>query len=238
MSLINNLNFLMKRAGLNPTSLAKALHGKVPQATIFRILSGESESPQEKTLKPIADYFGVTIGNLRYDDLESLLDSGDVPDDGPHQYLQQVFPKAKTVDDFVLRRFETGGGMGGGLVLRDQPGIIESWRVSRDWLQKNVRGFSTPSNLCIVTGFGDSMLPLYKPGDPIIVDTAVTSVEFDAIYFFRVGEEGFIKRLQRIPGIGIVVISENKAYRDWTITADMDFQIFGRVLKLWRSEDF
>lgn len=141
-------------------------------------------------------------------------------------------------DDLRIPQFDTGGSMGGGLVLRDQPGVIHSWHVSPDWVAKNVRNFTAAKNLAIVTGFGDSMRPLYNPGDPLIVDTGVKTVEFDSIYFFRVGDEGFIKRLQRVPGEGLVAISENKGYRDWTIRPDMDFEVFGRVIKVWRGDDF
>lgn len=146
--------------------------------------------------------------------------------------------KAATV---LIRQFETGGSMGGGLELRDQPGVIESWQVSQEWLQKNVRGFSAAANLCIVTGFGDSMRPMFNPGDPLLVDTAVKTADYDAVYFFRVGNEGFIKRLQRIPtedGLVLRAKSENPLYDSWDIRNGMDFQVFGRVLKVWRSEDY
>lgn len=138
-----------------------------------------------------------------------------------------------------ISEYETGGKMGaGGLVLRDQPGEIRGWEVTKEWLRKNVPNCTSHKNLAIVTGFGDSMRPLYNPGDPLLIDTGVVTVEYDAIYFFRVGDEGFIKRLQRIPGNGLVAISENPSYRDWTITSDMDFQVFGRVVKIWRGDDF
>ena len=96
-------------------------------------------------------------------------------------------------------------------------------------------------NLCVVTGFGDSMRPMYNPGDPLLVDLGVAKADIDGIYFFRVGNEGFIKRLQRIPsaqGLLIRAKSENTKYDAWDITEDMDLQIFGRVLKVWRSDDF
>jgi hypothetical protein len=141
-------------------------------------------------------------------------------------------------DDVLIPQFEAAGGMGNGLVLRDQSGIIESWKVSRDWVSKNVKAHSGVGNLCIVTGFGDSMRPMFNSGDPLLVDIGVKTVEFDAIYFFRVGTEGFIKRLQRIPGDGVRAISENKSYDSWTIKPDMEFEVFGRVLKVWCSEDF
>ncbi|MBX3653232.1 MAG: S24 family peptidase [Ramlibacter sp.] len=137
-----------------------------------------------------------------------------------------------------IPQFDTGGRMGHGLVLRDQPGMIQSWKVTPEWVAKNVHNFTSVRNLAIVTGFGDSMRPLYNPGDPLLVDRGVTTVDFDGIYFFRVGDEGFVKRLQRIPGNGLLAISENQSYRDWSVTKDMDFQVFARVVKIWRGEDF
>lgn len=134
--------------------------------------------------------------------------------------------------------YGVGGSMGVGLLLRDQPGEIHGWRVTPEWISKNVKNHTGAGNLRIVTGFGDSMRPLYNPGDPLLVDAGVKAVEFDSIYFFRIGDEGFIKRLQRVPGQGLVAISENKSYRDWVITPDMDFEVFARVIKVWCGSDF
>lgn len=141
-------------------------------------------------------------------------------------------------DELVIPQFDTGGAMGDGLILRDQPGIINGWSVNQEWIAKNVRSHSGVGNLCIVTGFGDSMRPMFNPGDPLLVDAGVKTVEFDSVYFFRVENEGFVKRLQRIPGEGIRVLSANKEYDPWTIKHGMDFEVFGRVLKAWRGEEF
>ncbi|MGW8306988.1 MAG: S24 family peptidase [Achromobacter pulmonis] len=170
--------------------------------------------------------------------------SADLMADTPQGGLVSIPPArlgGATHGNVRIAQFDTGGAMGNGLELRDQPGVIQSWSVSPEWLQKNVRGFSSSKNLCIVTGFGDSMRPMFNPGDPLIVDRGVQAVEYDAIYFFRVGSEGFIKRLQRIPtasGLVVRAKSENTKYDAWDITEGMDFEVFGRVLKVWRSEDF
>lgn len=140
--------------------------------------------------------------------------------------------------ELVIPQFDAGGSMGGGLVLRDQPGVIQSWNVSEEWVEKNIKSHTGSQNLCIVTGFGDSMKGMFNSGDPLVIDKGITSVDFDAVYFFRVEEEGFIKRLQRIPGEGVRVLSENKKYDSWTIKPGMDFQVFGRVVKAWQGEDF
>lgn len=141
-------------------------------------------------------------------------------------------------DELVIPQFDTGGSMGSGLVLRDQPGEIRGWTVSQEWLTKNIKSHSGAANLCIVTGFGDSMKGMFNSGDPLVIDRGINKVEGDAVYFFRVDNEGFIKRLQRIPGKGLIVLSENKKYETWTIDQTMDFEVFGRVVKAWQGEDF
>lgn len=146
-------------------------------------------------------------------------------------------------DDVEIRQFDAGGGMGGGrLLLDDQPGVIKGWRVDREWVRHNVRSYSAIENLCIVTGFGPSMRPMFNPGDPLLVDRGVNVVETDAVYFFRVGEHGFIKALQRIPtadGLVLRAKSKNPDYDPFDIDQrTMDFEVLGKVLTVWKSEQF
>lgn len=186
----------------------------------------------EKVARSIEEAAGLPLGWL--DDPENELQVLDL----------EATPRGSTpfarqpVRDTLIPQYKAGGAMGTGLLLRDQPGHITSWRVTTEWIQKNVHNVTSPQNLAIVTGFGDSMKPMYNPGDPLLVDTGVNVVEFDGVYFFRIGEEGFIKRLQRVPGEGLVAISENKSYRDWTIRDGMDFEVFARVVKVWRGDDY
>jgi len=143
-------------------------------------------------------------------------------------------------DDITIPQYEAGGAMGDGLILEDkQPGLIKSWHVDHEWLRLNVPHHTGVKNLCIVTGFGPSMKPKYNSGDPLLLDRGVKVVDSDGIYFFRVGKHGFIKQLQRIPTEGGMIIrakSLNKDYDSFDITAKMDFEVFGKVLTVWRSE--
>lgn len=61
--LSENLAVLMDKQGLNATKLAQETG--VPQPTIHRILKGVSKDPRTDTVKPLADYFGVSIDALR-----------------------------------------------------------------------------------------------------------------------------------------------------------------------------
>lgn len=133
---------------------------------------------------------------------------------------------------------EVGGAMGAGVLLQDQPGQITSWEVTSEWLAKNIPSNTGAANLKIITGFGNSMQGMYNPGDPLVIDIGVRECNHDGVYFFRVGNEGFVKTLQRIPGEGIRVISKNNDYESWTIKPDMDFEVLGKVLKVWKSDIF
>lgn len=226
---IANLKELAKKRSLTgPVELGAVIGRKANQTSD---LLNERASFGEKIARSIEVAAGLPEGWL------------DRPPEGSSHKVEEAqasykVSKSKAAQDLIIPQFATGGSMGTGLLLRDQPGSIQSWHVTHDWVAKNVHNFTSPMNLAIVTGFGDSMRPLYNPGDPLLVDTGVNEVEFDGIYFFRVDDEGFVKRLQRIPGVGLRAISENKSYESWDIKKGMDFQVFARVLKIWRGDDF
>lgn len=218
----SRLRLAMAQAKVSRKDLAAKL-GISVQA-IGMVISGQSKAFTAENNANAAEFLGCSSMWLATGD-------GDIS-----SQVNVVIESSR--DEITIPQFDAIGAMGNGLVLRDQSGVIESWKVSTEWLNKNVKVHSGLKNLAIVTGFGDSMRPMFNSGDPLLVDIGVNTVEFDAIYFFRVGNEGFIKRLQRIPGDGIRAISENKGYEGWTIKPDMDFEVFGRVLKVWCSEDF
>lgn len=206
--------------------LARA--AKVTPKASSKWLNGES-IPRPGRLALIAAALGVPRVWLQY---------GEGPVDLPETDGAPV-PAAGERDGIAhIPQYDTGGMGGTGLILRDQPGVIRSWSVNMEWLRANVPSCTSATNLCIVTGFGDSMPDTYSPGDPVLVDLGVAVCDHDGVYFFRVGDEGFIKRLQRIPGQGIRVLSQNKEYEAWTITDDMDFEVFGKVLRAWKGKNY
>lgn len=245
------LKLLMDRSKDNPNSLARK--SKVTQSTIFRFLAGTAKEPRLGTFEKIARVYGVPVEaflseKARKAAVETLglLDKERRADGKQEEATtmrkNNVVQLKRPPEEILISQYDVGGAMGHGLELRDQPGIIQSWRVNPEWLERNVKAHSSAKNLCIVTGFGDSMQPLFNPGDPLLVDIGVRTVEFDSIYFFRIGNDGYVKRLQRIPtesGLVIRARSENKeAYDPFDITEKMDFEVLGRVLKVWRSQDF
>jgi transcriptional regulator with XRE-family HTH domain len=211
------------RLGMTETQFADAVG--VSRGAVQQWEREGGTAPSRKLQPAVAALIGFSVAELM-DENAGLLVIG-----------QPIRQKTRP-DGLVIPQFNSGGAMGHGLLLRDQPGVIQSWIVSDDWVDKNIKSHTGAANLCIVTGFGDSMKGMFNSGDPLVIDKGVKSVEFDAVYFFRVADEGFIKRLQRIPGEGIRVLSENKRYESWTIRPDMDFEVFGRVVKAWQGDDF
>lgn len=57
------LNRLLFEGGLKVTDLARMI--KVPQPTLHRIVTGKCINPHKDTLKPIADYFNITVSQLK-----------------------------------------------------------------------------------------------------------------------------------------------------------------------------
>lgn len=212
------------KLGFGQSALNQYLNGKIPlnadAATKLAQLVGVSVRDFSSS---IADEIDAMLGRVVV-----------VPEGGVRPYPGQK----KKPDTVTIPQFDTGGAMGGGFVLKEQPGVIQSWQVSQEWAHKNLPYYTSMENLGIVTGFGDSMLGMFNPGDPILVDRGINKCDVDGVYFFRVDGEGFIKRLQRIPGEGVLVISENAKYRDWTIKPNMSFQVLAKVLTVWRSEQF
>jgi len=218
---------------------------KPPHITYVRLLAALTE--QQKLAEPVeptaaARLLGVSLQTLTNWRIRRVSDEGVIK--AAIQCGVRVAwitegrpPMLESGDGLsVIYRWDVGGSMGRGLALPNQPGVIESVKVSPEWLARNISGNIDAQNLAIVTGFGDSMRPVFGPGDPLVVDTSAPIWRGDGVYFFRVDDEGYIKRLHKTPR-GITVISANKEYPPWDITPEMEFELFARVLKVWRSED-
>lgn len=195
------------------------------------------EHPDDLILAPMADAlssaFAKRIANLAQVVVAAKTTHDAVSDNGEES-------------DLIITQYsETGGSMGHGFNLTDNPpGHIRSWRVSHEWLRLNVPSHTGLKNLCIVTGFGPSMKPMFNPGDPLLVDTGVKVVDHEGVYFFRVGDEGFIKLIQRVPefdgpGARLRVISKNPDFPPYDLSPkNPHFEVLGKVLTVWRSEQY
>ena len=123
------------------------------------------------------------------------------------------------------------GSMGTGSQQPENEIAISHLQVTRDWIRENLSAVSSPSNISMITGLGDSMEPTYKHGDTLFVDTGITNIDLDAVYVMVLNNELYIKRIQRRPD-GIWVISDNKLRYDPYLIQRSDLEqirVVGRV---------
>lgn len=225
---------LMKeRPDISQADLARATGAKPPSVNDW--FSGETKSMKAGTAAKAAQLYGCS----------ALWLSDGTGEVWPPSAAPTEAPAANPGDapDLVIVQYDTGGSMGSGFHLSETPpGQIKSWRVDHEWLRLNVPAHTGVKNLCIVTGFGPSMRPMFNPGDPLLLDRGVNVVDHDGVYFFRVGDEGFIKMIQRVPdphgaGVMLQIISKNPDYPPYPMSPkNQEFEVLGKVLTVWRSE--
>lgn len=136
-----------------------------------------------------------------------------------------------TTEDFLtIPLFDIQASMGPGIIVPDHLDVIKQLVVSKQWILDQRLNHSGVPNLTIITGYGDSMSPTFRSGDPLLVDRGVSSMDSDGVYVFTVGDMLHIKRLQQV-GVGKVrVISDNRAlYDPWDARIE-DVIVHARVL--------
>lgn len=217
---IARLDKLFKARGVRPVS----------QVAVSKVFRGETKQPKFGDL--LAKALDCNYDWLMYGRGEKVsgIDSESIDD----FHAQQT----DTDSDYVtINQYkDVRGAMGKGAYLLDDEGEVIDLRVSKRWADTKLPANSGTKNLKVITGIGDSMKGLYNSGDPLIVDTGVKSIDADGVYFFRLDDEGYVKRLQKTKK-GIIVISQNSDYRDWVIDWNDDIEVFGRVVKVWEGKD-
>ena len=105
---------------------------------------------------------------------------------------------------------------------------FDAFRFSRRWLRE--QGLE-PALLSSIKVMGDSMDPLLRDGDEILVDC--TSRPFrEGVHVVRLGEALHVKLLQAVPPDRLRLISKNDAYEPVEV-AMADVDVVGRVV--WKG---
>ena len=115
----------------------------------------------------------------------------------------------ETKGDYVrVQQLDAEAGMGGELVNDDNPEVVRAMDFTPGYIRSVVGFLPPPGRLVLITGRGDSMIPVIQPGDVVMVDTGTTSYDGDGIYLINTGGGQQIKALQH-RGDAIYVVSAN-----------------------------
>lgn len=129
---------------------------------------------------------------------------------------------------FFVPEVDVRASAGHGEVV-DSEEIIGKFAFRRSWIrQKGLR----PEMLAVVRARGDSMTPTVNDGDILLVDRAVTTLSTDGIYLIEHANNLQCKRLQLDVGYGLLVKSDNPAYKEQRLTFKQAaaLRIAGRVI--------
>jgi phage repressor protein C with HTH and peptisase S24 domain len=105
---------------------------------------------------------------------------------------------------------------------------FDSFRFSRRWLRE--QGLEA-NQLSAIRVMGDSMDPLLRDGDEILVDRTPRAFR-EGVHVVRLGEALHVKLLQAVPPGRLRLISKNTAYEPVEV-AMADVDVVGRVV--WKG---
>lgn len=281
-------DLLQAKNGGNQSELARYV-GVTPQA-VQQWVAEDGTSPRGKNLMKVAEFLGVSPGELQYgeqtlSDLSTLearrkeyvklrgelmnekgiTDPLEISPDNPNadrqlQHVQERIEEigrqieaardARTVvrtlpgvpskpsrDIIEIPVLDVIGSMGPGAMLPDHEEAVERMTVTGAWLRRNITA-SSPNNLALITGYGDSMEGTFNDGDLLLVDRGVTDIKIDGVFVLALNDELYIKRLQRRPDGSVMMISDNKKYEPYLIQNGEreKFQVLGRVVLAWNAK--
>ena len=135
-------------------------------------------------------------------------------------------------------RYDISASMGPGTEPPEMNMVVEHMRLDAGWVRQNL-AYTSLENLKLICGRGDSMSPTIRNGDALLVDSGVTSVEADAIYFFMMRGQHHVKRIQRNLD-GLTIISDNSQYREIDVPGnrEADIQVLAQIIYWWNGRSF
>ena len=145
-------------------------------------------------------------------------------------YLQQYITKGspRKLEEADRRRLAQFFGIGEAELGGPEEIAFDAFRFSRRWLRE--QGLE-PALLSSIRVMGDSMDPLLRDGDEILVDRAPRPFR-EGVHVVRLGEALHVKLLQAVPPDRLRLISKNAAYEPVEVgMADVD--VVGRVV--WKG---
>jgi phage repressor protein C with HTH and peptisase S24 domain len=147
------------------------------------------------------------------------------------------FARAARVQDgdILIPQYDVRASMGHGQVPADYVEFVRNVVVNGLQLEKLGLEYTSPANLSIITGWGESMAPTIKSKDPVIVDRGVTEFMGDGVYVIHWDGMLYIKRLQNAGDSKLELISDNPKHKARVVNSD-EIVIHARVLLVWNAQ--
>ena len=179
------------------------------------IRKGSPRKLEEEDRRTLAEFFGIAESEL-----------GAPAEDNSYDPKVKL-PKTAQDGWVMVPRLPLGASAGPGALAADER-PFDSFGFSRRWLRE--QGLET-AQLSAIRVEGDSMEPLLRDGDEILVDRAMRAFR-DGIHVVRLGDTLVVKRVAALGAGRLSLLSQNMAYPPVEVGAD-EVEIIGRVV--WKS---
>lgn len=199
------LSELVRDRGSSLAALSRML-GRNPSYLQQYVTKGSPRKLEEQDRRRLARFFGVDESVLGAPEEKSYAVRGDWVD----------------VPRLPLEASAGPGAFGTAEIPFD------SFRFSRRWLRE--QGLD-PAALSAIRVMGDSMDPLLRDGDEILVDRTPRAFR-EGVHVVRLGEALHVKLLQAVPPDRLRLVSQNPLYPQIEV-AMADVDVVGRVV--WKG---
>lgn len=139
------------------------------------------------------------------------------------------------LEEFVfVPRFNLKAAAGHGSATEGEKPVF-SMAFRKYWIEHYLR--ADPRDLSVISVKGDSMEGVLNDRDVILVNSA-DNEPGTGLYVLRLDGDLIVKRVQRIPGGRLKVLSANEAYEPFEVDLNRptdDFAIIGRVVWFGRQ---
>lgn len=176
---------------------------------------------------------GKALGDEKLQKLLAIAE-GDELEGSVSVLVNDAYRPGKVGDEVWIAHYDVRGALGDGEVAHDYPELLQDIRISPSHLRSMGVEFREHYHLKVITGWGQSMTPTIKHGDPCLVDISIKEFIGDGIYYFSYGGFQYIKRLQMKGKEKFKMISDNKRHPAEDIYA-VETYIQARVLFVWNG---
>lgn len=133
---------------------------------------------------------------------------------------------------------DVNAAAGNGYQQADFPEVVNKIHVLESWAHANIN--VELDRIKVITARGTSMQGTIENGDVLFVDATINAYDGDGVYVIARGNDIQVKRLQKLNGDVLAIISDNRAYESERLSgSDADsIVICGRVLAAWTIRKF
>lgn len=218
--------------GMNPAEYAR--HVGTSRQNINNVEAGEAKQP--RYIGKLAKAMGKTLDEVMGTPHLPPSRTPHIQARGSETVVRPLTTGlGKPVGAIVVGAVGIKASMGAGVDRAGSDEVVSQMVVDEVWLRRNCT-FTSPENLSLVTGQGDSMRPTFEDGDALLVDRGIRECRVDGLYCLALNDELYIKRLQRRPDGSVMMISDNRAYEPYQITQGRDrVDVLGRVVMAWNA---